>query len=111
MKPICALLDQGSIDKPYQLALQQQLAVVDNPALTPSARILACMKENRQDFTCFAHNTSALHKEYFVAQPLETQQQQQFMDMAAASHKKQAKIETNDRLSFDDFLSRYFAQT
>jgi glutamate--cysteine ligase len=111
MQPICALLDQGSIDKHYQLALQQQLAVVDNPSLTPSARILACMKENDQEFGCFATNTSNLHKHYFMAQPLHAQQQQQFEEMAAASHKKQLSIESNDKLSFDDFLTHYFSQS
>ena len=110
MQPICALLDQGSIDKPYQMALQQQLAVVNNPALTPSARILACMHENAQEFGCFASNTSALHKQYFLAQPLEEDIQQQFIDQAAASHAKQTAIEAKDSLSFDDFLSHYFNQ-
>ena len=110
MQPICAILDQGSIDKPYQLALQQQFAVVDNPALTPSARILACMHENIQEFGCFAANTSALHKQYFLAQPLEAPLQRQFDEMAAESLRKQACIESNDNLSFDDYLNRYFTQ-
>ena len=110
MQPICALLDQGTIDRPYQLALQHQFAVVDNSALTPSARILACMKENAREFGCFATNTSMLHKHYFNAQPLPPELQQQFADMAAESLKKQAQIERKDDLSFDDFLARYFAQ-
>ena len=111
MQPICALLDQGSLDKPYQLALQQQQAMVDNPALTPSAHILACMSQNSQEFGCFASNTSALHKHYFMAQPLDSQVQQQFADMAASSLQKQAEIEAADSLSFDDFLTRYFSQS
>lgn len=111
MQPICYLLDQGSLDRPYQLALQQQLAVVDNPALTPSARILACMRENGRDFGCFAGNTSALHKHYFNAQPLDPKTQQAFEDMAAASLKKQADLEAGDTLSFDDYLSHYFSQS
>jgi glutamate--cysteine ligase len=110
MQPICALLDQGSIDKPYQQALQQQLAVVDNPALTPSAKILACMHENVQEFGCFASNTSALHKHYFLAQPLDDEIQQQFTEQAQASLLKQASIEAKDSLNFDDFLTRYFTQ-
>ncbi len=111
MQPICALLDQGSIDQPYQLALQQQLAIVKNPALTPSARILACMQENIQEFGCFATNTSALHKQYFNAQSLEAGIRASFEQMAAASRRKQADIEANDTLSFDDFLTRYFSQS
>ncbi len=111
MQPICALLDQGSLDKPYQLALQQQQAMVDNPALTPSAHILACMGQNNQEFGCFASNTSTLHKHYFLAQPLDTQTQQRFVDMAATSLKKQADIEASDTLNFDDFLTRYFSQS
>ena len=111
MQPICALLDQGSLDKPYQLALQQQQALIDNPALTPSAHILACMQQNTQEFGCFASNISALHKNYFMAQPLDSQVHQQFNDMAAASLQKQADIEAADNLSFDDFLTRYFSQS
>jgi glutamate--cysteine ligase len=99
------------LERPYQLALQHQLAVVDNPALTPSARILACMRENGQEFGCFASNTSALHKHYFKAEPLDASTQRQFEDMAAASLQKQADIEANDTLDFDEFLSRYFAQS
>lgn len=111
MQPICALLDEGCLDRPYQMALQQQLAVVDNPSLTPSARILACMRENIQEFGCFASNTSALHKHYFTAQPLDPQTRHQFEDMAVSSLQKQAELEANDTLSFDEFLTRYFAQS
>jgi len=111
MQAICAILDRGSLDRPYQLALQHQLAVVDNPALTPSARILACMRENGQEFGCFASNTSALHKHYFNAEPLDDETQRLFEDMAAASLKKQADIEANDKLDFDEYLTRYFAQS
>lgn len=110
MRPICALLDQGSIDKPYQLALQQQLAVVSNPALTPSARILACMHENQQNFGCFAGRTSALHKQYFQAEPLDEATRREFSEQAAASIRKQAEIEASDTLDFDEFLTRYFNQ-
>jgi glutamate--cysteine ligase len=111
MRPICMLLDQGSVDRPYQQALQQQFAVVENPALTPSARILACMQANQQEFGCFAANTSKLHKAYFNALPLDEETQQQFVAMAAASLNKQAELERTDTLSFDDFLSRYFNQS
>ena len=111
MQPICALLDQGSLDKPYQLALQQQQALVDNPALTPSAHILACMSQNDQEFGCFASNTSALHKHYFLSQPLDSQIEQQFVEMAKTSLQKQSAIEAADSVSFDDFLTRYFSQS
>ncbi len=110
MRPICMLLDQGCLDKPYQMALQQQLAAVDNPALTPSAHILACMKDHLQEFGCFATNTSALHKHFFTAQSLDAETLQKFDEMAAASLKKQQMIESSDNLSFDDFLTRYFSQ-
>ena len=110
MRPICTLLDQGLLDKPYQLALQQQLALVNNPALTPSARILACMQENAEDFDCFAVKTSALHKQYFISQDLEPQVEQEYTLLAKESWRKQAEIEANDDLDFDEFLRRYFTQ-
>ena len=111
MQPICALLDQESIDKPYQMALEQQLLVVKNPSLTPSARVLACMQANTQEFGCFATQTSALHKQYFNAQCLPGVARQKFTQMAETSIRKQQAIEASDTLSFDDFLSNYFSQT
>ena len=111
MQAVCEILDANDTDKPYSRALQQQVDTVENPELTPSARILQGMKEHQQPFGCFGLNMSEKHKHYFKSNKLDTQTTQQFNETSHTSHIKQKQTEANDKLSFDDFLVKYFAQT
>ncbi|MDD5276523.1 MAG: glutamate--cysteine ligase [Methylovulum sp.] len=111
MRPICAVLDQDDMAKPYSTALQKQQALVDNPDLTASARMLANMRENSQPFASFALNKSAEHARYFSANKLDDAQTLQFTEMALQSHAKQREIENQPERPFDEFLNRYFSQT
>jgi hypothetical protein len=53
---------------------------------------------------------SALHKSYFLElhSPNESRQDE-FAGEADASLHEQARIESADRISFDEYLARYFA--
>ncbi|MCK5830040.1 MAG: glutamate--cysteine ligase [Methylococcales bacterium] len=110
MQPICDILDEGNIDKPYGKAVEQQLAVVCDAELTPSAKILKGMRNNKQPFGSFGLNISEQYKHYFEQQKLDKITTQQFDDMSVASRKKQQEIEANDSVSFDEFLTNYFSQ-
>lgn len=111
MQTVCEILDKGLSDKPYSKALKQQAEVVQDSELTPSAKILQGMRSRDQPFGCFGLEISERHKTYFKQHKLDDISTQQFDQMAAASQTKQQKIETNDTLSFDDFLTRYFSQS
>jgi glutamate--cysteine ligase len=111
MQPICEILDGEDASKPYSHALEQQRAVVDNPDLTPSAKILNGMRHKNQPFGRFGLDTSALNKQHFKKDRLDTERTQQFDEMTIASHNKQKDIEDNDSLSFDDFIANYFSQS
>ncbi len=111
MQPVCEILDQGNIDKPYSRALKQQLKLVNNPDLTASAKILQGMRSKNQPFGSFGLETSKSHKHHFKKQTLEKISNKQFDEMSTASHKKQQEIEDRDTLSFDDFLDNYFSQS
>ncbi len=111
MQAVCAILDKNSSDKPYSKALEQQVKVVENPELTPSAKVLQGMRSTQQPFGCFGLKTSERHKQYFKQGALDSRTTQQFDEMATASHSKQRQIEADDTLSFDDFLERYFSHT
>lgn len=65
MLDVCEILDQDSTEKPYSSALAQQIAIMENPALTPSAKILEGMRSNQQPFGSFGLKTSERHKQYF----------------------------------------------
>jgi glutamate--cysteine ligase len=110
MQPVCEILDADTPDKPYSRAIEQQLAVVQNPELTPSAKILKGMREDDQPFGCFGLNISRQHKHYFEHNKLDHAMTQQFDEMATASYQKQQAIEASDTLSFDQFLAHYFSQ-
>ncbi len=61
MQPVCRILDADIPEQPFSQALKQQYAVVENPDLTPSARILADMRNTGQCFGAYALDKSAAH--------------------------------------------------
>ncbi len=110
MTPVCAALDYGLSGKPYSQALLNQLAIIEDADLTPSAKMLSQMRENRQSFTQFALAQSAIYQSSFALSTLDTKRQSYFNQLAIQSHRQQKKLEQTQTLSFDDFLQHYFAQ-
>jgi len=110
MQPVCAILDKEDAGKPYSSALAQQQLLIQNPDLTASARILDCMTQTVQPFSCFALNKSAEHARYFSLNKLDNTLTQQFNDMAELSLAKQKEVESKEQIPFDDFLKQYFSQ-
>ena len=107
----CELLDKGSEDNPYGAALARQRAKIADPDLTPSARTLADMADNREEFYHFALRMSRRHQQWFAERPLEAARLQEFEQAAEDSIAKQHQIEAGDEVSFETFMQEYFAQT
>lgn len=108
MQGLCELLDHGEAARPYTTALEQQRAKVDDVERTPSARLLAEMRQSGESFFQLAQRMSKLHKDYFLG--LYPPNERRLADFAAAakeSHQAQARIEAADRLDFDTYLARY----
>ena len=110
MRPVCSILDNEALDKPYSMALEQQMALVNNPQLTASARILEGMTQTGQPFSRFALGKSKEHALYFKHNQLDKILSDQFDDIAKASLIKQHDIESKPQIPFEDFLAQYFAQ-
>ena len=110
MTPICQTLDHGQINTPYQKALNQQINCIQNPDLTPSAKILTDMRKTQQPFARFAIEQSRRHEHFYRNQQLNKEESDRFTEMSIQSKKRLAEIETNDHMSFDDFLAQYFQQ-
>jgi len=110
MQTICTILDEGEDDNLYMQALDQQRKAVADSSLTPSARILDTMQKSNIPYARFADNISQEHTKAFAKKSLSPRKTEFFKKLAEESHKKQAKIEANDSLSFDDFLTKYFSQ-
>jgi len=111
MAPITALLDGGDPAKPYAASLAAQRASVDDPDLTPSARILKDMRAHGEGFFRFAKRLSESHRDCFLKHPLSQENEARFAAQASASLEKQAAIEATDTLSFEEYLANYFAQS
>jgi glutamate--cysteine ligase len=107
----CAnLLDRARGGNAYQLALQHQLEKIDNPSLTPSARVLNDMKKNQQTFFAHALSLAEQHRNYFAARPLDQATHKRFEEMSEASLREQHELESGAQCSFDDYLENYYAQ-
>ena len=107
----CELLDKDTDTRPYCRALGEQRAKIADPDLTPSARVLADMAENREEFYHFALRMSRQHQQWFAERPLEAARLEEFEQAAQVSLENQRRIEDTDEVSFETFMQEYFAQT
>jgi glutamate--cysteine ligase len=110
MLGIAELLDGGA-DGLHGAAVRAQQAKVADAELTPSARMLAAMREAGEGFAALARRLSEQHRDWFRAQPLDPGRNAWLEDLAARSHRRQARIEAADDIDFDEFMRRYFAQS
>jgi glutamate--cysteine ligase len=109
MAGICEILDQGDAARPYTQALATQAAKVANPALTPSARLLAELGGG-ESFFDLALRMSAEHKAYFLdLYPPNEERLKEFASEAHESLRAQRAIEAGERGTFQEYLRRYFA--
>jgi glutamate--cysteine ligase len=110
MQGICELLDHGEPSRPYATALEQQRAKINDVARTPSARMLAEMRETGESFFDLAQRMSKLHKDYFLdLYPPNERRLEEFAAAATESHEAQSRIEAADKLNFDQYLAQYLA--
>jgi glutamate--cysteine ligase len=108
MQGLCELLDQGESARPYSSALEQQRAKIDDVERTPSARLMADMRQSGESFFQLAQRMSQLHKDYFLGlYPPNERRLAEFAAAATESLEAQARIEAADSSDFDTYLARY----
>jgi len=110
MQTVCSILDENEPEAHYTLALEEQRQRVNNPNLTPSAQLLAQMRENKIPFAKFADSLSEEHANNLRTESLSPEFKKNFNSLAQDSKTNQAHIEASDQLTFDDFLTHYFSQ-
>ena len=110
MQPIAELLDDGPDGLHCQSLLAQREKVAD-PDATPSARMLAEMREQSEGFAEFARRLTERHREYFRGLELDSEREAWLQRLASSSLDRQRAIEAADDIDFDEFLRRYFAQS
>jgi glutamate--cysteine ligase len=110
MTEIAALLDAGESAGPYQDTLRAQTEAIADPDRTPSARILADMRERGEGYFGFANRLSQQHRKYFLGLPRDPERFYAIETAVVKSVRDQEKLEAADTRSFDEFLQDYFAQ-
>jgi len=111
MRAICEIRDGLTPKAPYTGALNGQLEKIADPEATPSARILAEMRDRKEGFFEFGLRKSLEHRDHFRALPLADEARERFTREALASLQAQRDMEQADEIGFRQYLERYFKQT
>lgn len=110
MRPVAELLDQVNHSNRYRAMMATQIDKVQNADATPSARILNQMLSENISFYEFSTEMLENSERLFKQKKLAPETNRKFEQLAAQSHTRQLEIESNDQLSFDEFLEHYFAR-
>lgn len=109
MQGFCELLDNGS-GGDYCRSLKRQRDKISDPDATPSARMLAEMRERGEGFHSFARRQSLAHRDYFLSRPLAPGRRAEFEAVARDSLARQQAIEAADDGNLEAYIEAYFAQ-
>ena len=107
---IAEVLDATSRTRRYAGAVESCRAALDDPRLLPSARVLDELQARSEAFFEFAMRKSEEHRASLLAAALPAGRKAGLEAEAAASMHAQRETEAADRLSFTEYLERYFAQ-
>jgi glutamate--cysteine ligase len=105
-----ALLDAQHGGHAYRDSVAAQRRRIADPALTPSAKLLAEMESSRSGFAALAMDYSQRWRQHFLDSALTAATQTRFAAMADASWAQHAAVEAAQELSFEEHLARYYAQ-
>ena len=107
---VCELLDSAGSGNPFGDSLNRQRALIADPDLTPSARMLNEMREKGEGFYHFAKRLSQRHYSFFSSLTPDPERGNLFRQEAKSSLIRQAELEASDEVSFEVFLKDYFDQ-
>ena len=98
MLPVCEVLDAIEGGAWFEDAVDEQITKVRAPDLTPSAKMLAEMRDKGEGFYQFARRLSHQHQRYFVERELSPQRMAELEAKAAESLDAQERLEARDRI-------------
>ena len=91
----------------HTAAVEAQRGKLAAPAATPSAQVMAGLRDQRLPFARFAMQRSAAHRNSFEGRPLTAARLATLNAMSDASLSEQARVEAADTEPFDAYLERY----
>jgi glutamate--cysteine ligase len=106
--PIAASLDAAHASTDYSDSLRAAQAVLQDPDLLPSARVLAVMEQDFDNsFIGFTRAQSLQTKAKLLALPFSAAQQARFAALSEQSVQDQRAIEAADALPFEAYRQQY----
>lgn len=110
MAPVAAHLDSAHDQTGYASGIADQQAKIDDPELTPSARVLREMREQDIPFFRLAMNYSQEWATHFRRRSLSEDTQAAFDGEYERSLVAQDQLEQDRSLSFEDYLRQFYDQ-
>ncbi len=107
---IAVALDTATDSNLHRDALAAALAALDDPASTPSARVLQAMeRDHNNSYVHFALAQSRAHREAILKLPLSEDVANRFALQAEESFVEQRRIEAADAVPFETYRQQYLA--
>jgi len=103
------LLDHLNATSCYSRSTAAQFSKLANPELTPSARVLAALQDGDRSFCSMTMEQSAEHEAWFRANKLDPQRLAALQEASAASLQRQAAMEQEDNIDFEEYLRQWNA--
>ena len=106
---VAATLDCSESKGKYKRAVEVQMACVEDPEKTLSGRILAEMRERDESFFEFAERQSVAHRESHLKRTIDPERQKEWDALAEQSLQKQAALDAQEQIPFEQFIAEYMA--
>lgn len=103
---VASLLDVGA-NVDYASAVEAAGAAFEEPELTPSARLLAELRDNRSSFFEYVFALAKSHRAYFLSMPLADDAARSLDAAAEQSLLEAARAHLRDEVPFEEYLRRY----
>jgi glutamate--cysteine ligase len=107
IEKVATVIDHVKGGTNYCDSVKMQRAKVADSDLTPSALILASLRESGLQFTDWALHVSKQHREDLLSSPIDDEICADLSEKVRQSILQQQEIEASDTLDFDQFLAEY----
>ncbi|MEM8560736.1 MAG: glutamate--cysteine ligase [Pseudomonadota bacterium] len=110
LMPVARVLDKAHSSTDYSESIADQLAKIEKPELTPSARVLREMQEQNLPFFRLAMGYSERWAAHFRDRGITANALKALQEESRQSIERQQQIEQTESISFEAHLDNYFAQ-
>ena len=105
---VALLLDTAYETNEYSIAITNEHEKIIDSSKTPSAQLIEIITTEGKSLSTFALEQAEGFREKTLARPYQFYDEAHFVNMQRSSFADQANIETEDKVTFDQFIADYF---